>query len=63
MNIIMNMHDGTTINISSCGGLIGKITFTIGFDQGFVLNPFMVAVVMNELTRDIQIELVLTMLF
>ena len=50
-------------NVRTCGGITSDFSITIGLHQGSALSPFLFAIVMNELTRVIQDEIPLCMLF
>ena len=63
IDIIKNTYDGAVTNVRTCGGLISDFSITIGLHQGSALSPFLFVIVMNELTRDVQEEILWCMLF
>ena len=57
------MYDGIDANVRTYGGITSDFFITIGLHQGFALSPFLFVIVMDELTRAIQNEILWCMLF
>ena len=57
IDIIRDVYDGVVANVRTCGGITSDFSSTIGLHQGSALNPFLLAIVMDELTRAIQDEI------
>jgi len=63
IDILEDIYDGVVANVRTCGGITNDFLITIGLHQGSALSPFLYAIVMDELTRDIQDEIPWCMLF
>ena len=61
--IVKDMYDRVMTNVRTCGGITSDFSITIGLHQGFVLSPFLYAIVMDELIRAIQDKIPWCMLF
>ena len=57
IDIIEDMYDEVMTNVRTCEGITSDFSITIGLYQGSALSPFLVAIVMDELTRAIQDEI------
>ena len=57
VNIIRDMYEGVVTNVRICGGLTDEFSITIGVHQGLALSPFLLAIVLNEITKGIQDEI------
>ena len=62
IDIIKEMYD-VVANVRTCGGITSDFSITIGLHQGSALSPFLFVIVMDELTRAIQDEILSCMLF
>ena len=51
------MYDGVVANVRTCGGITSDFSITIELHEGSALSPFLLTIVMNELTRVIQDEI------
>ena len=56
IDIIKNMYD-VVANVRTCGGITSDFSITIGLHQGSALNSFLFIIVIDELTRAIQDEI------
>ena len=63
IDLIKDMYDGAITNVRTSGGLSDSFPITIGLHQGSALSPFLFAIVMDELTKNIQDEVPWCMLF
>jgi len=63
IDIIKDIYDGVVANVRTCGGITSDFFITIRLYQGSALSPFLFAIVMDELTRAIQDEILWCMLF
>ena len=50
-------------NVRACGGITSDFSIIIGLHQGSELSPFLFIIVMDELTRVIQNEILWCILF
>jgi len=57
IDIIKNMYDEVVANVKTCGGITSNFSITIGLHQGSTLSTFLFFIVMDELTRTIQDEI------
>ena len=57
------MYHGVETRVRTCGGDTEPFKITMGLYQGFALNPYLFALVMDELTKYIQIKVSWCMLF
>ena len=53
IDLIKDMYEGATTNFRTSGGLSDSFPITIGFHQDSGLSPFLFAIVMDELTKNI----------
>ncbi|XP_055830899.1 uncharacterized protein LOC129899928 [Solanum dulcamara] len=60
---IKDMYDGVKSQVKTVGGNSENFLVEMGLHQGSVLRPFLLALVMDELTRFIQEEVSWCMLF
>ena len=63
IDIIKDMYDGVVTNVRTRGGITSDFSIIIGLHQGSALSLFLLAIVMDELTRAIQDEIPCFMLF
>ena len=63
IDLIKDMYDGAITNVRTFGGLSDSFPITIGLHQGSALSSFLFAIVMDELTKNIQDEVPWCMLF
>ena len=63
IDIIRDMYDGVVANIRTCGGITSDFSITIRLHQRSALSPFLFVIVMDELNRAIQDEILWCMLF
>ena len=56
VDLIKDMYEGAITNVRTCGGLSDSFSITIGLHQCSSLSPFLFALVMDELTKNIQDE-------
>jgi len=63
IDIIKDMYDGVVANVKTCGGMTSDFSITIGLHQGSALSSFLFAIMIDELTRAIQDEILWCMLF
>ena len=63
IDIIKDMYDGIMANVRTCGGITSDFFITIGLHQESTLSPFLFSIVIDELTRAIQDEILWCMLF
>ena len=61
--MIRDMYEGAMTTIRSPAGETEEFPITVGLHQGLALSPYLFALVMDELTRDIQDEVPWCMLF
>ena len=50
------MNDGETIPVRCAAGLTEEFKVGVGLHQGSALVPFLFAIIMDELTKDIRME-------
>ena len=60
---IKDMYDGVTTCVKACDGTSSYFPITVGLHQGSALSPYLFALIMDELTKDIQEEVPWCMLF
>ena len=53
IKIIKDMYDGATTTVRSAAGLIEEFKVGVGLHQGTVLSPFLFAIIIDRLTKDI----------
>ena len=63
IDIIKDIYDGVVANVRTCGDITSDFSITSGLHQGSALSPFLVVIMMDELTRAIQDEISWCMLF
>jgi Reverse transcriptase (RNA-dependent DNA polymerase) len=63
VKVIKDMYDGATTCVKTHDGTSSDFPITIGLHQGSALSPYLFALVMDELTKDIQDEVPWSMLF
>ena len=63
IDIIKGIYDGVVANVRTCGGTTSDFSITIGLHQGSILSPFLFAIVIDNLTRAIQDEILWCMRF
>ena len=63
IDIIKDMYDGVVANVRTCGDITSDFSITIRLHQVSALSPFLFVIVMDELTRAIQDEIMWCMLF
>ena len=56
IEIIKEMYEGAVTNVRTTCGKTSEFPTTIGLLQGSTLNPYLFALIMNELTAHIQEE-------
>ena len=57
------MYDRVVANVRTCGGITSNFSIAIGLHQGSALSPCLFVIVMDELTKAIQDEILWCMLF
>ena len=57
------MYQDVVTNVRTCGGDTSDFPIKIGLHQGSALSPYIFALVMDEVTRDIQGDIPWCMLF
>ena len=57
MRVIKDMYNGVRTRVRTLAGDTDDFPIDIGLHQGSALSPFLLTIVMNELTREIQHEL------
>ena len=57
------MYDSVTTCVKACDGTSSYFPITVGLHQGSALSPYLFALIMDELTKDIQEEVPWCMLF
>ncbi len=60
---LKDMYHGVETRVRTCGGDTEPFKITIGLHQGSTLSPYLFALVMDELTKDIQTDVPWCMLF
>ena len=63
IDVIRDMYEGVVTTIRSSVGETNEFPITVGLHQGSTLSPYLFALVMDELTRNIQDEVSWCMLF
>ena len=63
IDVIRDMYEGVRTYIRSPAGDTGEFPITVGLHQGSALSPYLFALVMDEITRNIQDEVPWCMLF
>jgi hypothetical protein len=64
ITLIKNMYDNVVISVQISGdGDTNDFPINIGLHQGLTLSPYLFALVMDEVTRDIQGDIPWCMLF
>ena len=63
VRIIKDMYDGATTTVRSAAGLTEKFKVGVGLYQGSALSPFLFAIIMGKLTKDIRKDVPRDMLF
>lgn len=63
VTLIKDMYQDVVTNVRTCGGDTSDFPIKIGLHQGSALSPYIFALVMNEVTRDIQEDIPWCMLF
>ena len=58
-----DMYDGATTTVRSAAGLTEKFKVGVGLHQGSALSPFLFAIIMDKLTKNIRKEAPWDMLF
>ena len=61
--IIKNMYDEATTTVRSAAGLTEEFKVDVGLHQGSALSPFLFAIIMDKLTKDIRKDATWDMLF
>jgi hypothetical protein len=61
--LIKDMYDNVVISIRTSDGDTNNFPINIGLHQGSALSPYLFALVMDEVTRDIQDGILWCMLF
>ena len=54
ITLIKDMYKNTMTFVRTCGGDTTDFPINIGLHQGLALSPYLFALVMDEVTRDIQ---------
>ena len=62
-HFIKDVYDRVVANVRTCGGITSDFSITIGLHQGSALSPFLFVIIMDELTKAIQNEILQCMLF
>ena len=57
VSIIRDIYKMVVMNVRTCGGLIDEFLITIWVHQGSTLTPFLFAIIMHEITKDIKMIL------
>ena len=57
ITLIKDMYKDTTTFVRTCDGNTTDFPINIGLHQGSALSPYLFALVMDEVTRDIQGEI------
>ena len=60
---IKDMYDGVTTCVKACNGTSSYFPIMVGLHQSSALSPYLFALIMDELTKDIQDEVPWCMLF
>ena len=63
IEVIKDMYDRVVTSIKTTGGETKEFPITIGLHQGSALSPYLFALVIDEITRQIQDEVPWCMLF
>jgi len=63
IRVIKDMYEGDRTSVRMLGGVTNDFFIGRGLHQGSALNPFLFTLVMDVLTRGIQVELLWSMLF
>jgi hypothetical protein len=63
VNIIKDMYDNVATSVRTCDGDTDAFPIKVGLHQGSALSPFIFALVMDEITKDIQGDIPWCMLF
>ena len=63
ITLIKDMYKDATTFVWTCDGNTTDFPINIGLHQGLALSPYLFALVMDEVTRDIQGEIPWCMLF
>lgn len=57
------MYNGVITSVRTTGGETNMVRNTIGLHQGFALSPYLFALVIDDITKHIQYEILYCMLF
>lgn len=63
IDLVKDMYDGAITSVRTIGGETSEFTITVDLHQGLALSPYLFALVMDELTKRIQEEVLWCMLF
>jgi len=63
MRVIKDMYDGVRTRVRTLMGDTETLTIDIGLHQGSALSPFLLTIIMDELTKEIQDEIPWCILF
>ena len=63
IKLIKDIYDRAITSVRTSGGIISTFPITIGLHKGSTLCPYLFALVMDELTKSIQEEVLWCMLF
>ena len=63
IKIIQDMYDGATTTVRSAAGLTKEFKVGVGLHQGSALSPFLFAIIIDRLTKDIRKDAPWDMLF
>ena len=63
VEVVMDVYDKAKTAVSSAAGLTDEFEVGVGLYQGSALSPFLFAIIMDELTKDIRREAPCDMLF
>ena len=63
INFIKDMYEGATTGVRTYGGLSDSFPINIRLHQGSTLSPLLFAIVIDEITKNIQDEIPWCMLF
>ena len=63
VKVIKDMYDGAITSVKTRDGTSSDIPITIGLHQGSAINPYLFALVMDELTKGLQDEVPWSILF